>query len=54
MFISSAAMGGLFAVGVNSLIPSAHLSPGACALVTMAAVFGSASRATFAFDRIRL
>src|SRR5579862_1280141 len=48
MFISSAAMGGLFAVGVNGLIPSAHLSPGACALVAMAAVFGSASRATFA------
>src|ERR1700676_1023695 len=49
MFISSAAMGGLFAVGVNGIIPSAHLSPGACALVAMAAVFGSASRATFAF-----
>src|SRR6202140_1707622 len=49
MFISSAAMGGLFAISVNSLIPSAHLSPGACALVAMAAVFGSASRATFAF-----
>lgn len=49
MFISSAAMGGLFAVGVNGLIPGAHLSPGACALVAMAAVFGSASRATFAF-----
>jgi CIC family chloride channel protein len=48
MFISSAAMGGLFAVGVNGLIPSAHLSPAACALVAMAAVFGSASRATFA------
>jgi CIC family chloride channel protein len=31
------------------LIPSAHLSPGACALVAMAAVFGSASRATFTF-----
>ena len=49
MFMSSAAMGGLFAIGVNSLIPAAHLSPGACALVAMAAVFGSASRATFAF-----
>jgi CIC family chloride channel protein len=49
MFMSSAAMGGLFAVGVNYLIPSAHLSPGACALVAMAAVFGSASRATFTF-----
>jgi CIC family chloride channel protein len=49
MFMSSAAMGGLFAVGVNHLIPGAHLSPGACALVAMAAVFGSASRATFTF-----
>ena len=49
MFMSSAAAGGLFAVGVNTLIPGAHLSPGACALVAMAAVFGSASRATFAF-----
>jgi len=49
MFMSSAAAGGLFAVGVNTLIPAAHLSPGACALVAMAAVFGSASRATFAF-----
>jgi CIC family chloride channel protein len=47
--MSSAAAGGIFAMGVNYLIPSAHLSPGACALVAMAAVFGSASRATFAF-----
>ena len=37
MFMSSAAMGGVFAMGVNALIPSAHLSPGACALVAMAA-----------------
>jgi chloride channel protein, CIC family len=49
MFISSAAMGGVFAIGVNRLIAGAHLSPGACALVAMAAVFGSASRATFTF-----
>jgi CIC family chloride channel protein len=49
MFMSSAAAGGLFAICVNTLIPGAHLSPGACALVAMAAVFGSASRATFAF-----
>jgi CBS domain-containing protein len=49
MFMSSAAAGGVFAMGVNDLIPSAHLSAGACALVAMAAVFGSASRATFAF-----
>src|SRR6267154_1535873 len=49
MFMSSAAAGGVFAMGVNDLIPSAHLSAGACALVAMAAVFGSASRASFAF-----
>ena len=49
MFMSSAAMGGAFAVIVNMIFPSAHLSPGAYALVAMAAVFGSASRATFAF-----
>ena len=49
MFMSSAAMGGVFAMTVNLVFPSAHLSPGAYALVAMAAVFGSASRATFAF-----
>jgi H+/Cl- antiporter ClcA len=49
MFMSSAAMGGTFALIVNMIFPSAHLSPGAYALVAMAAVFGSASRATFAF-----
>jgi CIC family chloride channel protein len=49
MFMSSAALGGIFAMVVNMIVPSAHLSPGAFALVAMAAVFGSASRATFAF-----
>jgi H+/Cl- antiporter ClcA len=49
MFMSTAAMGGAFALIVNMIFPSAHLSPGAYALVAMAAVFGSASRATFAF-----
>jgi CBS domain-containing protein len=49
MFMSSAAMGGAFAIVVNMIFPSAHLSPGAYALVAMAAVFGAASRATFAF-----
>ena len=49
MFMSSAALGGTFAIVVNHIIPSANLSPGAFALVAMAAVFGSASRATFAF-----
>lgn len=49
MFMSSAALGGAYAMLVNHLVPSAHLSPGAFALVAMAAVFGSAARATFAF-----
>lgn len=49
MFMSSAAMGGALAMGFNLLFPSAHLSPGAFALVAMGAVFGAASRATFSF-----
>lgn len=49
MFMSSAALGGAFAMVVNLIFPAAHLSPGAYALVAMAAVFGAASRATFAF-----
>ncbi len=48
-FMWSAAMGGLFAIVGNRLFPSAHLSPGAFALVAMGAVFGAASRATFSF-----
>ena len=42
-------MGGVFAMIGNRLFPSAHLSPGAFALVAMGAVFGAASRATFSF-----
>ena len=42
-------MGGLFAMVANHVFPSAHLSPGAFALVAMGAVFGAASRATFSF-----
>ena len=42
-------MGGLFAMIGNHVFPSAHLSPGAFALVAMGAVFGAASRATFSF-----
>jgi CIC family chloride channel protein len=49
MFMSSAALGGVFAIAVNAVVPGAHLAPGAFALVAMAAVFGAASRATFAF-----
>jgi chloride channel protein, CIC family len=49
MFMSSAALGGVFAMVVNRLFPSANLAAGAFALVAMGAVFGAASRATFAF-----
>ena len=49
MFMSSAAMGGVFALAINRIFPSANLSAGAFALVAMGAVFGSASRATFSF-----
>jgi len=49
MFMSSAALGGVVAISINRIFPAAHLSPGAYALVAMAAVFGAASRATFAF-----
>jgi H+/Cl- antiporter ClcA len=49
MFMVGAALGAVFAILVNSWVPGANLSPGAFALVAMAAVFGAASRATFAF-----
>src|SRR5580700_8352200 len=49
MFMSSAAMGGAFAMGVNHIFPAEHLSAGAFALVARGAVFGAASRATFSF-----
>jgi H+/Cl- antiporter ClcA/CBS domain-containing protein len=49
MLMGGAALGGAFATIVDRAFPSAHLAPGAFALVGMAAVFGSASRATFTF-----
>ena len=49
MFMSSAALGAAFAIGVNQFVPGAHLAPGAFALVAMGAVFGAAANATFAF-----
>ena len=48
MFMSSAALGGVFALVINQFVPGAHLAPGAYALVAMGAVFGAAARATFA------
>ncbi|MFN8597491.1 MAG: chloride channel protein [Anaerolineae bacterium] len=47
MFMSGAALGAVFATLVNQIVPGAHLAIGAFALVAMAAVFGSAARATF-------
>ncbi|MGA7161813.1 MAG: chloride channel protein [Bacteroidota bacterium] len=49
MFMVGAALGGSFALIMNSLFPGLHLSPSAFALVGMAAMFGAASRATFTF-----
>lgn len=49
MLMAGAALGGTFAMIVNLLLPGANLSPAAFALVGMAAVFGSAAQATFAF-----
>jgi CBS domain-containing protein len=39
--------GGLIGAGLDAVLPSLHLSPGAVALVAMAATFGAATRATF-------
>lgn len=49
MFMSSAALGGAYAVLMDRAFPAAGLAPGAFALVAMGAVFGAASRATFTF-----
>ncbi|MCL5056311.1 MAG: chloride channel protein [Firmicutes bacterium] len=49
MFMSTAAMGGAFAMILNHLFPSLHLDPGIFALTAMGAVFGSAARCPFAF-----
>src|SRR2546427_361211 len=49
MFMASAALGGVFALGIDHIVLGANLAPGAFALVAMGAVFGAASRATFSF-----
>jgi len=49
MFMSSAALGGAYAIAIDRLFPAAGLAPGAFALVAMGAVFGAASRAAFTF-----
>jgi CIC family chloride channel protein len=49
MFMISAAIGSSFAIVVDRLIPSAHLSPEAFAVAAMGALLGASSRATFTF-----
>lgn len=49
MFMTGAGFGCLFAHVVQHFFPMVHLSPSACALVAMAAFFGSAARAPFTF-----
>ena len=49
MFMSSAALGGVYAICVNALVPGVALAPGAFAVAAMSGVFGAASRATFTF-----
>jgi chloride channel protein, CIC family len=47
ILLVSGAFGGLFGAAANEIAPGLHLSPGAVALVAMAATFGAATRATF-------
>jgi H+/Cl- antiporter ClcA/CBS domain-containing protein len=49
MFMIGAALGGAFAIAADALLPGAGLSAGACAVLAMAAFFGAAARAPFAF-----
>jgi H+/Cl- antiporter ClcA/CBS domain-containing protein len=47
ILIVAGCFGSLFGWAVNEVAPGLHLSPGAIALVAMAATFGAATRATF-------
>jgi H+/Cl- antiporter ClcA/predicted transcriptional regulator len=47
ILLMSGAFGGLLGALINHVDPGLHLSPGAVALVAMAATFGAATRATF-------
>lgn len=49
MFMISAAIGSTFAMAVNHLFPSAHLSVGAYAVAAMGALLCACARATFTF-----
>ncbi|MFI5046831.1 MAG: chloride channel protein [Acidimicrobiia bacterium] len=47
ILLVSGAFGSLLGALINEVVPALHLSPGAVALVAMAATFGAATRATF-------
>ncbi|MCA1841666.1 MAG: chloride channel protein [Actinobacteria bacterium] len=47
LLLISGAVGSLLGTAARHLVPSAHVAPGAFALVAMAATFGAATRATF-------
>ena len=47
ILLISGCFGSLLGALVNEVVPELHLSPGAVALVAMAATFGAATRATF-------
>ncbi|MFZ0883736.1 MAG: chloride channel protein [Candidatus Acidiferrales bacterium] len=49
IFMISAAIGSSFAIIVDRVMPSAHLSPEAFAVAAMGALLGASSRATFTF-----
>ncbi len=49
MFMMSAAIGSIFAMVVNYLVPGAHLSVGAYAVAAMGALLCACARATFTF-----
>jgi H+/Cl- antiporter ClcA len=48
LLLIGGSFGALYGAGVARLLPAAHVTAGAVAVVAMAAVFGSATRATFA------
>jgi H+/Cl- antiporter ClcA/predicted transcriptional regulator len=48
LLLIGASFGSLFGIAASRLVPGLHLAPGAFAVVSMAAVFGAATRATFA------
>lgn len=53
-FQTDGALGSIFALPFNQVVPGAHLDPGAFALVAMGAMFGAASRAFFTLSFLPL